>query len=95
LEARKAVRRECQRQHYAEVLYEVTRMDAVGALLAAVRSQAQMEIELPHNTLYTTVPVLQAPKGATRLPGTTGKPSGPIQIPLYEDRRFPADPWAR
>ena len=95
LEERKRVRRDYQRRHYAEVLYEEVQMDAAGALLAAVRSRAQLDIALPHNTLFISLPVNQPPPPGLRMPGTTAQPSGPFVLPLYKDFGFPADPWTR
>ncbi len=94
LEKRKQNRREYQQRHYAEVLYELAQMDAPGALLASLRSQAQLELQLPNNTLYVTIPIVQPPPSKTTLPGFSALPSAHMQIPLLEDRRFPADPWS-
>jgi hypothetical protein len=94
LEQRKKNRREFQQRHYAEVLYELTLIDAPGALLASVRSQTQLELQLPSNSLTVTIPVKQPPPPRPGMPGFTGQPSPPMVVPLFEDRRFPADPWS-
>ena len=94
LEQRKKNRREFQQRHYAEVLYELTLIDAPGALLASVRSQTQLELQLPSNSLTVTIPVKQPPPPRLGMPGFTGQPSAPMVVPLFEDRRFPADPWS-
>ena len=94
LEKRKQKRREYQQRHYAEVLYELVLMDAPGALLASLRSQAQLELQLPNSALYVTIPIVQPPPSQTTLPGFYAPPSPHMQIPLLEDRRFPADPWS-
>jgi len=94
LEERKKTRKEYQQRHYAEVLYELALMDAPGVLLASIRSQAQLELQLPNNTLYVTIPITQPPPSTSRLPGFSAAPSPDMRIPLVEDRRFPADPWS-
>jgi hypothetical protein len=94
LELRKKNRREFQQRHYAEILYELTLMDAPGALLAAVRSQTQLELQLPSTPLTVTIPIKQPPPPPPGMPGFTGGPSDPWVISLFEDRRFPADPWS-
>ena len=94
LEQRKKSRREFQQRHYAEILYELAMMDAPGALLAAVRSRTQLELQLPSTPLTVTIPVNQPPPPPLGLPGFTGQPSPPMVVPLFEDRRFPADPWS-
>jgi hypothetical protein len=95
LEQRKNIRREYQQRHYAEILYELALMDAPGALLASARSQAQLELQLPSNTLTVVIPIKQPPPPPPGMPGSTGAPSAPWVIPLFEDRSFPADPWSR
>ena len=94
LEMRKKNRREYQQRHYAQVLYELTLIDAPGALLASVRSQTQLELQLPSNSLTVTIPVKQPPPPPPGMPGFTGQPSPPMVITLFEDRRFPSDPWS-
>lgn len=94
LEQRKKNRREYQQRHYAEILYEMAMMDVPGALLATARSQTQLELQLPSAPLTVTIPVKQPPPPAPSMPGFTGAPSPPWVIPLFEDRRFPADPWS-
>ena len=96
LELRKKNRRAYQQRHYAEILYELAMADAPGAILASLRSRMQLELQLPSNTLVMTVPVTRPRPSAKRLPGFTGDaPGPPMQFPLYEDRRFPDDPWSR
>lgn len=94
LEQRKKSRREFQQRHYAEILYELAMMDAPGALLASVRSQAQLELQLPGTPLTVTIPIKQPPPPPPGMPGFTGQPSPPMIITLFEDRRFPSDPWS-
>jgi hypothetical protein len=92
LEQRKKTRRDCQRRHYAETLYEMVLSDAPGALLAAARSRLQLELELPDRPLTVTIPVKQPPSrpGA---PPSTAQTSPPFVFTLYENREFPVDPW--
>jgi hypothetical protein len=95
LEQRNRNRREMQQRHYAEVLYELIQMDAVGSLLASVRSQAQLELQLPQTPLSVTIPIKQPPPPQPGLPGFTGTPSAPYVVTLFEDRQFPVDPWGK
>jgi hypothetical protein len=94
LEQRKHNRRTMQQRHYAEVLYELVQMDAPGALLASLRSQTQLELQLPNMPLTMTIPVRQPPPPRPGMPGFTGAPSPPLVVTLHEDRTFPADPWS-
>jgi hypothetical protein len=93
LEQRKHNRREMQQRHYAEILYEVVQMDPEGALLTSLRSQAQLELRLPNIPLTVAIPVKQPPPPRAGLPGFTGSPAAPYVVALFEDRRFPVDPW--
>jgi len=94
LEHRKKNRSEYQQRHYAAILYELAMMDAPGALLASARSQTQLEVQLPSNTLTVVIPIKQPPPPPPGMPAFTGGPSAPWVIPLFEDRSFPADPWS-
>jgi hypothetical protein len=93
LEERKRNRREMQQRLYAEVLYGLVQMDAVGSLLASMRSQAQLEFQLPQTPLSITIPIKQPQAVPPKLPGFTGAPSPPYVVTLFEDKRFPVDPW--
>jgi hypothetical protein len=93
LEHRKAARLELQRRGYAAILHHSLARDVWGAILAVLKMQAQLDFHLPVNTLVTTVYV-QSP-GVRKDPSALYEPppSAPAQIPLFEDRRFPRDPW--
>jgi hypothetical protein len=95
LERRKAVRRSIQQRGYVSVLRDVVAGDGIGALLAFLRLHAQLEFHLPNNILfvYARVPERAHSAWEQRIPGTSGVPSAPVAIPLYEDLTFPVDPW--
>jgi hypothetical protein len=94
LEQRRKTRREYQRRHYAETLYEMVLSDAPGALLAAARSRMQLELQLPDRPLTMTIPVKQSPS-RPGTPPSTAQPSPPMVFTLHENREFPADPWGQ
>jgi len=95
LEARKARRRWFQQRGYTHVLSEVVRHDGLGAVISYLRLVARLELALPQNRLFLYVPVQQPRRTRPGLPGFTGRPSGPMAVPLREDREFPVDPWQR
>ncbi len=93
LEARRARRRHMQQHGYASVLSQTLRSDGLWALVMYARTSLKLEYSLPRNTLYVYVPVRQP---AAR--DSTGEHfavfrSGPMAVPLREDRSFPEDPW--
>jgi hypothetical protein len=95
LEQRKANRLLSQRQGYAEILNRTLASDGLGAMLAYCRSALRLEFSLPRNTLVVYIPVTQPVRRDT-LPGPLYQfRSGPIGIPLREDRSFPEDPWGK
>jgi hypothetical protein len=95
LEERRATRRMYQQRSYAELMRHTLASDGLGALIAYSRAELRLEFFLPRNTIYTYVPV-SVPDPHDSLPGRLYQPrSGPIAIPLPEDRTFPADPWSR
>ena len=94
LEERKANRLTLQRRGYAAVLHDVVRRDPIGALFATIRTKAQLDIHLPQNTLYAIVPV-NAPGNTSKFQVFSPPASGPMMIPLFEDRSFPEDPWRK
>jgi hypothetical protein len=93
LEHRNAERLKLQRTGYAAILHRSLANDGLGAILAVLKMQAQLDFHLPVNLLYATVYV-QKP-GAQREPSAlyNPPPSAPVQIPLLEDRTFPKNPW--
>ena len=95
LEARKARRRWFQQRGYTHVLSEVVRHDGLGAVISYLRLVARLELALPDSRLFLYVPVQQPRERRSGLPGFTGRPSGPMAVPLREDRGFPVDPWQR
>lgn len=94
LEARKVHRLALQRRGYAAILHEVLRRDPIAALFTTVRTKAQLDIHLPQNTLYVFVPV-NAPERTSKFQVFSPPASGPMMIPLFEDRSFPEDPWRK
>ncbi len=92
LESRKKERLTLQRRGYAAILHDVLRRDGLGALMAMAKTKAHLDIHLPQNTLILTVPV-EAPRRVSKFQIFSAPPSPPLQIPLHEDRTFPADPW--
>ena len=93
-EHRKAQRLTLQRRGYAAVLHRTLARDAWGAVIALLKTRAQLDFHLPANTLVTTVYIDQ-PETALRGPASLALPAPRkyIQFPLIEDRRFPVDPW--
>ncbi len=93
LEARKARRRLLQQHGYVSILSQTLRADGLLALIMYTRVSLQLEYSLPRNTLYVYVPVRQpAVRDSTGRRFHTFR-SGPIAVPLNEDRSFPEDPW--
>jgi hypothetical protein len=96
LEARKARRLTLQRQGYASILSQTLRHDGLWALLTYTRTSLQLEYSLPRNTLVVYVPVRQP---TIRRDSSAFQPlsarSGPMAVPLPEDRSFPEDPWRK
>jgi hypothetical protein len=93
LEERRATRRLYQQRAYADILRHTRESDGLGALLAYCRAELRLEFFLPRNTIYTYVNI-SVPEREDRLPGRLYQHrSGPIAIPLPENRTFPADPW--
>jgi hypothetical protein len=93
LEYRKTERLKLQRRGYAAILHRSLAKDGLGAILAVLKMQAQLDFHLPVNTLVTTIYVQST--GVRKDPSALYEPppSAPVQIPLFEDRRFPRDPW--
>ncbi|MCC6398697.1 MAG: hypothetical protein IT282_16905 [Bacteroidetes bacterium] len=94
LEARKLHRLTLQRRGYAAILHDVLRRDALGALFATIRTKAQLDIHLPQNTLYAYIPV-RTPDHTSQFQVFSPPASGPMKIPLFEDKSFPEDPWRK
>jgi hypothetical protein len=96
LEERKARRRVLQQQSYASLLSNTLQQDGLWALITYTRMSLQLEYSLPRNTLVVYVPVRQpAQRDSSAMMRTTGAPSGPVTVPLFEDRTFPEDPWRK
>jgi hypothetical protein len=96
LEERKARRRALQRQGYASLLSHTLEQDGLWALITYTRVSLQQEYSLPRNTLVVYVPVRQPPERDTSaMMRTTAPRSGPVAVPLVEDRSFPEDPWKK
>jgi hypothetical protein len=96
LEARKARRRALQQKGYADILFHLLQRDGLWGLFSYVRLSSQLEYSLPQNTLNTYLPLIYSPvRRDSSVWGFTGAPSGPMAVPLYEDRSFPEDPWQR
>jgi hypothetical protein len=94
LEERMATRRAFQQRAYADILRHTLESDGLGALIAYCRAELRLEFFLPSNTIYTFINI-SVPEREDRLPGRLFQySSGPIAIPLPEDRSFPADPWS-
>jgi hypothetical protein len=95
LERRKANRLRWQRQGYADILSRTLASDGLGAMLAYCRSALRLEFSLPRNTLVVYLPV-NVPGPRERLPGPLFQySSGPVAVPLREDRAFPENPWEK
>jgi len=95
LEQRKARRRWFQQRGYTCILYDVLRQDGLSGIISYLRMTARLELALPQDRLYLYVPVHQTERETPGVPGFTGRPSGPIAVPLNEPREFPRDPWER
>jgi hypothetical protein len=95
LERRKAQRLLLQREGYASVLAQTLRSDGLQALITYTRVSLQLEYSLPRNILYVYVPVRQPPDRDSTGTHFYGYRSGPIAVPLHEDRSFPEDPWKK
>jgi hypothetical protein len=95
LEARKARRRLMQQRGYADILHHVLRRDGLSALISSARLTSQLEYSLPRNTLMLYIPVRRPPVRDSTLPPFYSFSSGPMGVPLPEDRSFPEDPWKR
>jgi hypothetical protein len=95
-EQRKARRLELQRRGYASILHRSCARDVWGAILALLKTKAQLDYHLPSNTLMATV-WMQPPPEVRRGPGSLAPPAAPRyqQYPLIEDRWFPKDPWRK
>lgn len=95
LEDRKARRRLLQQHGYASILSQTLRSDGLWSLIMYTRVSLQLEYSLPRNTLFVYVPIRQpASRDSTGGHFTTFR-SGPMAVPLHEDRSFPEDPWKR
>lgn len=94
-QARIATRRGMQQKGYADILFHTLRHDGLWGMIASARSHLQLEYSLPREPLVIYVPIRQPEQRGPRLPGFTGAPSPPMAIPLYENRAFPEDPWAK
>ena len=95
LEKRVAARRAMQQKGYADILFHTLRNDGFWGIIASARSHLQLEYSLPREPLIIYVPIRQPEQRGPRLPGFTGAPSPPAAIPLFENRVFPEDPWAK
>ena len=93
LEARKARRRWVQQRGYTDVLIDVVRRDGLNAIISYLRMVARLELALPQDQLHLYIPVRYPDRVTPGLPGFTGRPSGPIAVPLHEPKGFPVDPW--
>jgi len=96
LEERKARRRTLQQQGYASLLSNTLQQDGLWALITYTRVSLQLEYSLPRNTLFVYVPVRQpAERDTSAMMRTSAPRSGPVAVPLVEDRTFPEDPWRK
>jgi hypothetical protein len=95
LEQRKAHRRLLQQEGYASVLAQTLRSDGLQGLITYTRVSLQLEYSLPRNALYVYVPVRQPPERDSTGTRFYSYRSGPMAVPLYEDRSFPEDPWRK
>lgn len=93
LEARRARRRTLQQEGYASLLSHALRSDGLWALVTYSRVSLQMEYSLPRTTLYVYVPIRRPPGRDSTGQRFYTFGSGPMAIPLHEDRSFPEDPW--
>lgn len=100
VERRKQTRREIQRKGYQNTLMEFLRGDTLGALLAFIKMNLQIEFSLPHNTIYIeqyfekmyfAVPYVLKYEDGTELVFDTKK----VKLAVKEDWAFPNDPWKR
>jgi hypothetical protein len=95
LEERKANRRLLQQRGYAEILSRTLAADGLGALIAYCRSALRLEFSLPRNTLVVYISVNSPPRRDSLAGPLFQYGSGPLAVPLLEDRSFPADPWGK
>ncbi len=95
LEQRKARRRLLQQNGYTSILSHTVRYDGLWALIEYSRVSLQLEYSLPRNTLFVYVPVRQPPESRREGSHFQTFRSGPMAVPLIEDRSFPEDPWKR
>jgi hypothetical protein len=93
LEARKNRRRLLQQQGYTEVLHELLAGDGLSALLSWLRTSLLLEYSLPQRPLYLYVRPPTSRRDTSLAARMLPTSSGPIPIPLHEDRAFPVDPW--
>jgi len=100
VEERKRTRREVQRKGYHNTLMEILHGDSLGALLAFLKMNLQIEISLLHNRVYIEqhfekmyffVPHVLKYEDGTELILETKK----VKLAIKEDWTFPSDPWRR
>ncbi|MEW6510246.1 MAG: hypothetical protein AB1428_04740 [Bacteroidota bacterium] len=91
---RTADRRRVQRIGYILTLDGVMRQHALDALLPYLRMRLHLEFWLPQDQLVAYIPIIQPERRDLGFPEFFTYGSKSAAIPLYEDRTFPADPWA-
>jgi len=94
LETRKAERLRLQRRGYCAVLQACGESDAISAMLALLRTRAQVAIHMPHTPLSVHVPIHHVPSWSDSLSPFSTYGSTYYTFTLTEDWSIPADPWA-
>lgn len=94
LERRKAERRRLQKRGYCTVVQACGESDALSAVLALLRTHAQLAIHLPHTPLAVHVPIQHTPSWTDSLTPFVTYGGGYYSFTLTEDWSFPDDPWA-
>ena len=100
VEQRKLARTGLQRKGYEDVLLELLRGDSLGSILSFFKMTMQIEIFLPHNTVYVyqqldsiylAVPLAFKYEDGTELIFETKQ----VKLAVREDWTFPVDPWKK
>ena len=100
VEKRNRNRREVQQRGYANTLLELISEDSLGALLAFLKTNLQIQIFLPHDRVYIyqpleklnlAIPITFTYEDGMEITLETKK----ARLALKEGWQFPVDPWRK
>jgi hypothetical protein len=82
MEERKRIRRNMQREGYANVLIDALSQDGLMSLISFLKTQLHIEYAISHRPIIVNVPIV----------GGEGKT---LEVALPDDWGFPVDPWKK